>query len=219
MKKIKNIFGLAACVLLMAACAQDVPEDAFGNTTVPDNPLMSYMTTIADSFVCDNLRELESALSASESGGLGKYFYENNGKALTEDGAVWTVKKESNLRGLKIEKVSGAWKLSYSGKYAFSGNPEYETSITIIAEQADPAATGHQSWNLIIDGTRTEENGYSCTFSSVDMPVRYKMIGGDNLLWNAFGYIMMTVYKNDTQVDKVVMELAGGKSDSSKVRI
>lgn len=216
---IKKLWGIAACALVLAACDKESPTDAFGNPEDPYNPVISYMTAIADNLVCDNLRELESALKVSASGGLGKYFYDTNDKALTDDGASWTVKKECNVTGLKIEKVSGvaAWKMTYSGKYSFSNN-EYDTAITINAEQEDPTATGHQSWNVTIEGTRTEEEGYSCAYTTDGTPIQYKSFG-EGTYWNAYGYLMMTVFKDGTQIDKVVMELAGGKSDSSMVRL
>lgn len=221
MKNIFRIFSTIICVALISACDKEDPQDAFGNTTTPSNPVQAYMTNIVDELTTDNLKELELALKASLEGGLGKYFYETNNKDLTEDGSIWTVKREGNMTGLVIKKVSGihAWELSYSGKYSFSGN-DFETSSTITAEQVDPTATSHQSWNVTIDGTRTEEEGYSCSFSSVDAPILFKTIPDtDSQVWNAFGYLLMTVFKDGSQIDKVVMELAGGKSDSSIVRL
>jgi len=220
MKIIIRTIGILAGILSLAACAVEAPEDAFGSTTTPDNPVQAYMMNIADDLVCDHLRELESALKASAEAGLGKYFYTTGGKSLDQDGAEWTVNREGNLTGLTIKKVAGvnAWDLQYKGKYSFSGN-SYDLVVNLTAEQDDASATGHQNWKVVLDGSRTEEGGYSCTFSSVDAPVKYKTIGEDNNLWNAFGYLLMTVFKGDVQVDKVVMELAGGKSDSSIVHI
>ena len=220
MKNIVRTIGILAGMFAFAACEMDTPEDAFGSTTTPDNPVQAYMMNIADDLVCDNLRELETALKVSSEAGLGKYFYTTNGKSLSEDGAEWTVNREGNLTGLTIKKVAGskAWDLQYKGKYPFSGNT-YEIVINLTAEQDDATATGHQNWKVVLEGSRTEEGEYSCTFSSVDAPVKYKTIGEDNNLWNAFGYLLMTVFKGETQVDKVVMELAGGKSDCSIVHI
>ena len=220
MKRVSIILAMLAGIIAFAACEMEVPEDAFGSTTTPNNPVQAYMMNIADDLVCDNLRELESALKASAESGLGKYFYTTNDRPLDQDGAEWTVNREGNLTGLTIKKVAGsnAWDLEFNGKYPFSGN-KYEIVINLTAEQDDASATGHQNWKVVFDGTRTEENGYKCTFSSVDAPVKYKTIGEDNNLWNAFGYLLMTVFKGGTQVDKVVMELAGGKSDSSIVHI
>ena len=220
MKKVSIILATLAGIIAFAACEMENPEDAFGSTTTPDNPVQAYMMNIADDLVCDNLRELESALKASAESGLGKYFYTTNNKTLDQDGAEWTVNREGNLTGLTIKKVTGsnAWDMQFKGKYSFSGY-NYDIVINMTAEQDDATATGHQNWKVVIDGSRTEDGGYSCTFSSVDAPVKYKTIGDDNNLWNAFGYLLMTVFKNDTQVDKVVMELAGGKSDCSIVHI
>lgn len=217
----KNIAKILLLAVLSAAysCDVEAPEDAFGGAMDSTNPVAAYMLYFADDLVCDNLKELETALKVSAEGGMGMMFYTTSASKLTLDGATWIVKREGNVTGLRISKVSGinAWDLFYSGKYSFSGN-SYDTEYTIRATQLDPTATGHQNWAVTIKGSRTEEGGYNCLISSAESTLQYKTIeNGD--LWNVYGYLMMTVYKEKSQIDKIVMELAGGKSDSSIVRL
>ncbi|MBO4466268.1 MAG: hypothetical protein J5748_06315 [Bacteroidales bacterium] len=220
MKTIIRTFT-AICILVasVSSCAKDDPADAFGTEISTASPLVGYMNNFAEEIVSESLKILESALRTSSDGGIKMLFYETNNLALTVDGSVWKVKREGDLKGLTISKVAGenAWTLTYSGGVEFTGGT-YPTDFTVKAIQKDPAAEGHQNWDILIDGTRTEENGYSCEFTSMNYLIECKALTQDNL-WNAFGYIVMTVYKDGNQIDQIVMELAGGRSDSSVVRI
>lgn len=215
----KTLLVLSILVASFSSCAQNDPDDAFGTEISTASPLVEYMTNFAEEIASESLKILESALRTSSDGGIKMLFYETNDLALTADGSVWKVKREGDLQGLTITKVAGenAWKLSYEGGVEFSGGT-YPTEFTIKATQKDPTAEGHQNWDILLDGKRKEEKGYRCEFSTMNTLVEYKAIGEESL-WNAFGYIIMTVYKNDVQIDQVVMELAGGRSDSSVVRV
>ena len=216
---IKTLTVISIFVASVSSCAVDDPNDAFGTEISTASPLVGYMTNFAEEIASESLKILESALRTSSDGGIKMLFYDTNDLALTDDGSVWKVKREGDLKGLTISKVTGenAWTMTYDGGVEFTGGT-YPTQFTIKAIQKDPTAEGHQNWDILIEGTRTEEKGYSCDFSTMNTVIEYKAIG-EETLWNAFGYIIMTVYKDNVQIDQIVMELAGGRSDSSVVRV
>ena len=212
-----KIYHLLLCIAtagLLAACSKADPDDAFGGHEESSDRVKDYMTFIADQLVTQNLQELETALSTDQGGGLGRYFYKNNGKALTEDGAVWTVTREGALYGLVISKVDGqnSWNLSFDGDFTFDYVDTYRTRYTLLATAADASVAAHRSWDITLDGERHEKDDYWCSFAS-DGAIQYRSLAEDKL-WNAYGYLLMTVYDGKKQIDKVVMQLKGGKSDS-----
>lgn len=207
------LLSLAAATLC-AACSKADPDDAFGGYKEPSDRVKDYMTFIADQLITQNLQELETALSASQDGGLGRYFYKTNGKVLTEDGAVWTVTREGSLYGLVISKVDGqkSWNLSFDGDFTFDYVDSYRTTYTLQATAADASVAAHRSWDVSLNGERHEKEDFWCSFSS-DGTISYPALSEDKL-WNAYGYLLMTVFEGEKQIDKVVMQLKGGKSDS-----
>lgn len=215
----KALAVLSIFAVSVSSCSKGDPQDAFGSEITTESPLVGYMNNFAEDIISVSLKNLESALRASSDGGIKMLFYDTNNIALTADGSVWKVKREGDLQGMSISKVAGenAWTLTYSGGVEFTGGT-YPTEFTVKAIQKDPTSEGHQNWDVLIDGTRTEDKGYSCEFTSMNTVIEYKALTEENL-WNAFGYIVMTVYKNGNQLDQIVMELAGGRSDSSVVRI
>ena len=206
------ILSLAAA-LLCSACAKDDASDAYGGYKDPFDGVRDYLTGIADELITQNLQELETAL-VSSSEEISRYFYEKNGKELTEDGAVWTVTRDGVLKGLVISKVNGqnSWKLDFDGDFSLNSH-NYRTSYTMTATAADASISPHRSWNVTIDGQRHEKEDFWCEFHNDGGALEYKSLS-ENKYWNAYGFLLMTVYDGKKQIDKVVMQLKGGKSDS-----
>ena len=207
------LFSLIAASLLLA-CTKDDTSEAYGGHKQSFDQLKLYMNYIADDLVTQNLQELETALNSGMNDGMARYFYKTNGKALTEDGAVWTVNRQGTLYGLVISKVNGqdSWSLSYDGDFTFDYNDSYRTTYTLQATAADASIAAHRSWNVLLNGKRHETDGFWCGFYS-DGPLLYQALLEDKY-WNAYGYLLMTVFEGEKQIDKVVMQLKGGKSDS-----
>ena len=214
MKIIHHLLLSLTAASLLAACSKADTYDSFGGYEEPSDQVENYMTFIADQLVAQNLQELETALSAAQDGGLGRYFYRTNGKNLNEDGAVWTVTREGVLYGLVISKVSGqqSWSLSFNGDFTFDYVDRYQTKYTLQASAADASTSAHRSWNVTLNGERHEQEDFWCTFAS-DGAIQYRSLSEDKH-WNAYGYLLMTVFDGKKQIDKVVMQLKGGKSDS-----
>ncbi len=214
----KKIVILLAAVAVAASCSKFT--DTFGPE--PDyskNALERYMLAIADDGVATALSELESALKMEVDGTVGKYFYTNNGIPLRDDGSSWTINREGTLYGAVMKKVSGedAWTISYDGILTVASS-SFPTVFTIKATKKDPAEEEHMSWDVTFDGSRTEDNGYRCTFSNVDKPIEYRTIESSKS-WGAYGYLLMTVFKNSKQIDKIIMELNGTRSSASLAHI
>ena len=55
-------------------------------------------------------------------------------------------------------------------------------------------------------------------FSNAEVPVDYKIIENTKS-WGAYGYLLMTVYKDSKQIDRVLMELRGLRSSASITHI
>lgn len=212
--KSNHLLICLVAVLFCSACSKDDADDAFGGYTEPSDQVLDYMTNLANKLVTLNLQELETALSASQADGMGRYFYRTNGKALTEEGAVWTLTREGDLYGLVISRYAGqdnCWTMAFDGDFKLD-RYSYPTAYTMTVTAADASVAAHRSWDVVLVGERHEKEGYWCAFAS-DGPIQYRSLSEDKL-WNAYGYLLMTVYEDDTKIDRVVMQLKGGKSDS-----
>lgn len=213
----KKILTILAAIAVLASCE----KETFGpsSTDRTASPLENYMLAIADDIVATSLSELESALQVDVNGVVGKYFYTNNGISLSQDGSSWKINREGDMSGAVLEKVAGenAWTVSYDGELSVNNVP-FPTTFTIKATKKDPAEEGHISWYVSFDGTRTEDDGYKCTFSNVETPVEYRVVDMTES-WGAYGYLMMTVFKGSEQKDKVIMELRGLRSSASITHI
>lgn len=214
----KKIIILIAALAAMVSC--DKFEDTFGPSTYESStPLELYMLSIADDGVSVVLSELETALQTDPDGVIGKYFYTNNGLPLTADDAVWTVNREGSLLGTTIKKVTGknAWTINYEGDFSVEG-ASFPTAFEITATLADSEISNHMNWSVEFRGTRKEEDGYTCSFSNAEVPVDYKIIENTKS-WGAYGYLLMTVFKDSKQIDRVLMELRGLRSSASITHI
>lgn len=214
----KKFFIIIAAVAVAASCSKNT--DTFGPTPENNsNALELYMLAIADDGVATALSELESALQTNAEGTVGRYFYTTNGIPLGEDGSSWTINREGTMCGAVMKKVSGesAWTISFDGDLTVA-SATFPTVFTIKATKKDPAEEGHVNWDVTFDGTRTEDNGYKCTFSNIERPIEYRTIETSKS-WEAFGYLIMTVFKNSEQIDKIIMELNGRRSSASLAHI
>ena len=218
----KKITLLPILALLLVSCSKYDGTDYYSAPPQTiSSPLKNYVLYISNDIVTASLEELESALKMDkENSTLSQYFYLSNGTPLSNDGSVWTVQRDSNLKGAKISKILGenAWEINFEGMFSFDGS-KFETQFIIKATSPAIYTTDHHDWNVEITGKRTEEDNYHCTFYNVDSPISYKAVESDNTGWNAFGFLVMEVYKGTDTIDKLIMELRGGISSSSITRI
>ncbi len=188
--------------------------------TYVSTPLKEYLLYISNDIVTDCLLELESALKMDQEGSMAKYFYLSDGTSLSTDGSVWTVNRDGALKGATITKVAGvaAWEFDYNGDFDFNGC-KFPTLFKLRATATDPTADGHRDWNVELNGTRTEEDGYVCLFNHEEANIKYTAVESEGSSWNAYGYLKMEVLKNGVKVDALIMELRGGISSISITHI
>lgn len=222
MKAFKLLIGMAMTAALFCACDKEDsvdPENGFGGYDDSRDVLTDYMLGIADELATRSLDELEQALKVDPTTGTARYFYETGGKPLTEPGACWTVLRNGEFEGLTLTclQAEGTWRLDFDGDFSLRYYT-FPTRFTLTATVADPAENDpHRGWMVTFDGTRTESKGYSCRFFT-DEPIHYKAFATDPL-WGAYGYLLMDVFEKEARIDRVVMELRGGKNNTTIAHI
>ena len=210
MKKTTLLAGLA--LFLLTACYK-ADYDAFGgHTDTSENPVKEYMLTLADDIVAASLEELESALQMDPQDKVTQALYYIQGDL--SSGGTWIIKRECPLKGLalrnliKSEGLMG-WLIEFDGELALSGET-FPTRFTVQAERV-PSEAVHTDWRITkFSGSRTEREGYRCTFD-ITSGLVYEALQ-ENDLWNARGTIQMNVYKDDTLVDTGILTLKGPRS-------
>ncbi|MBQ7163659.1 MAG: hypothetical protein IJR64_08750 [Bacteroidales bacterium] len=217
MKRI--IFVITLVVASMTSCQRYDGTEHFSPTYV-STPLKEYMLCISNDIVTATLEELESALKMDKESTMAKYFYQSNGTSLSADGSMWKVLRDGALSGATITKVSGkqAWTIEFDGKFSFNGN-RFDTHFNLTATAVDPSADGHRDWDVEINGNRTEEDDYTCSFNNAETPINYRAIDDAESSWNAFGFLIMEVNKNGNKVDALIMQLRGNIGSVSIARM
>ena len=210
MKKTTLLAGLA--LFLLTACHK-ADYDAFGgHTDTGENPVREYMLTLADDIVAASLEELESALQMGPQDQVTQALYYIQGDL--SSGGTWTIRRECPLKGLVIRNVIKTeglmgWLLEFDGDLTLSGET-FPTRFTVQAERV-PSEAVHTDWRITrFSGSRTEREGYRCTFD-ISSGLVFEALQEDDL-WNARGTIQMNVYKGDTLVDIAILTLKGPRS-------
>lgn len=190
MKKILYLF--VATVLVLSSCTKGA-DIVGGHDNYVDTPGGQYMMHIADDLMAGALEDLEIALD------LGK----------TE--VTWA----SRLSGMKIvEADENVWYLSFEGPFVFDDQP-YQTSFTMTATKVNEEE--HADWDVVISGTRTEREGYRCTFESLGA-ITYKAMGTTTGWDYLFGRLSMIVYNNEGKKDGCLMHFDGAPSRAQFIR-
>ena len=185
---------LAGLVLLFATACHKVDYDAFGgHTDTTDNPVRAYMLSLSDDLLAASLEELETALQLDSTDPVAQVLYVIQGD-LHETSGHWTVRRECPLKGLVIRtciksETQMGWLLEYEGDIDLSGNT-YPTQFTVQAERAVTEDL-HTDWSIT-------------KFSFEALPQNY--------LWNAFGTLHMSVYKDNSLIDNAYLSLKGAPS-------
>jgi hypothetical protein len=190
MKKILYLF--AAAVLALSSCTKgaDIVGGYEYNIYTPG---ARYMICIADDLTAGALQDLEIAID------MGK----------TE--ISWA----SHFTGMEIEKVEeNVWQLSFEGPFDFDYQT-YETTFSMTATKLNEEK--HADWDVVITGTRTEREGYRCTFESLGA-ITYRALGTTTGWDYMFGRLSMIVYNKDGKKDGCMMNFDGAPSKAQFVR-
>lgn len=217
----KRLLYLLIVTTTLVSCSQYDGTDHYSpSPSYVSTYLKDYLLYISNDIVTDCLLELESALKMDKEGSMAKYFYLSDGTSLSTDGSVWTVNRDGALKGATITKIAGvaAWEFDYDGVFAF-GECKFPTKFKLRAAAVDPTADGHRDWNVELNGTRTEQDGYVCLFNHEEANIKYTAAEPEGSRWNAYGYLKMEVQKRGVRVDALIMELRGGISSISITHI
>jgi hypothetical protein len=190
MKKIIYLF--AAAVLALTSCTKGL-DIVGGHDIYYFTPGGNYMMHIADDLVAGALEDLEIALE------MGK------------TDITWA----SRFTGMKIVQAQeNVWHLNFKGPFAFDGN-SYETVFTMSATKLN--GKKHADWDVIITGTRTEREGYSCSFESLGA-ITYRAAGTESGWDLLYGRLSMIVYNKDGKKDGCMLHFDGSPSQAQFVR-
>ena len=218
MKKYFILLAIAAMATL--SCKKESQDIVGGRSEDYNWGGRSYMMYIADNLTTDALDELELALQTEQRGtGMSSHF-EMNG-SLYKAGSSWRVSTLSSpLPDLRIEgKGNATFLLSYKGDYAFEADCDYPTTFSITAQLLRDGEGAPGNWRLVIKGSRTEREGYSCTFETPEGIQYSNTLGMESKGWNQiFGNLYMTVYKNKNTVDLSCLSFNGSPSQAKYTR-
>lgn len=219
MKRTVILAGMT--LLLMTACSKANHDYFGGHTHSSDNPVQEYMLTLADDLLTASLEELEDALQANPQDPVARALYDMQGDDLHLSGNTWTIRRECPLKGLAIrcEPVGHmAWGIVFDGNLELAGE-SYPTQFSIRLRPEDDGQnqSPHINWTVFeFTGTRTERDGYKCTFGLASPTILFRAMLADHL-WNPYGSLQMKVFKNDNLVDNAYLTLAGAPSASTFV--
>ena len=190
MKKILYVF--AAAVLALSSCTKGA--DIVGGYDYYEHTLGGqYMKHIADDLMAGALENLEIAID------LGK----------TE--VTWA----SHFSGMTIQKADeNVWHLSFEGPFAFD-EKTYQTAFVMTATKLNEEK--HADWDVTITGSRTEREGYRCTFESLGT-ITYKALYTEQGWDMLYGRLSMLVFNKDTKKDGCMLTFDGAPSQAHFVR-
>jgi hypothetical protein len=190
MKKILYVF--AAAVLALSSCTKGA--DIVGGYDYYEYTLGGqYMKHIADDLMAGALENLEIAID------LGK----------TE--VTWA----SHFSGMTIQKADeNVWHLSFEGPFAFD-EKTYQTAFVMTATKLNEEK--HADWDVTITGSRTEREGYRCTFESLGT-ITYKALYTEQGWDMLYGRLSMLVFNKDTKKDGCMLTFDGAPSQAHFVR-
>lgn len=190
MKKILYVF--VAAVLALSSCTKGA--DIVGGYDYYEYTLGGqYMKHIADDLMAGALENLEIAID------LGK----------TE--VTWA----SHFSGMTIQKADeNVWHLSFEGPFAFD-EKTYQTAFVMTATKLNEEK--HADWDVTITGSRTEREGYRCTFESLGT-ITYKALYTEQGWDMLYGRLSMLVFNKDTKKDGCMLTFDGAPSQAHFVR-
>lgn len=206
----KSIITVLVCVLSFTACMKQSRDfESYyvsivgGNSSTMNSEAKSYANFVADDLISDSVVILEESFLLTDF--AIKRLFKTNGKAIEEQGAVWTLKdSDKGFPGMKLSCLGNdVWTLEWSGDYKV-GSSYYPTQFVITGKRGSKIGkdTGsHYNWEISIEGKRTEDLGYSCSFLSEKL----EYTGDEHTSfdrWSAVkGELEMIIYQNSSVLE------------------
>ena len=197
----KKIIILIIALVGVFSCSRDydyIDRGFDGNTSYTGAYTRAYIQQISDNLIIHNLQVLEKIIAL-------------NPNDIWAAGNEYTYENELDIRGVIIRKTDAdsTWTLTRSGKYPINGI-EYPTEYVITARMTPgKGLSNHYNWALNVEGKRTEDYGFGCSFSS-DGSIKYNSSNYSYNKWSSiYGTILLFVTKNGVQIDKAMLDFRG----------
>ena len=197
----KKIFLFTIALIGMLSCSRDydyIDRGFDGNTSYTGAYTRAYIQQISDNLIIQNLQALESVIALDV----------NN---IWKVGNEYTYNKELDIQGVVIRKTEAdsTWTLTRIGDYPINGI-KYPTEYVITAKMSvGKSGPNHYDWTMTMEGQRTEDHGFACSFSS-DGAIKYNSSPYSYNKWSSiYGTILLFVTKDGTQIDKAMLEFIG----------
>ena len=197
----KKLFLITLALIGIMSCSRDydyIDRGFDGNTSYTGAYTRAYIQQISDNLIIQNLQVLEKVIAL-------------NANNIWATGNEYTYYNELDIRGVVIRKTDAdsTWTLTRSGDYPING-VQFPTDYAITAKMSvGYGGSNHYDWTLTLEGKRTEDNGFACSFST-DGPIKYGSSFSSYNKWNSIrGIILMFVTKNGEQVDKAILDFRG----------
>ena len=196
----KTILSILA-IACLSACSRDyeyIDSGFDGNTIYTGAYTRAYLQQISDNLIIQNLQVLESMIAL-------------HGDDIWATGAEFVYDSGGDISGVTITKAAAdsTWVLSRNGDYPINGLG-YPTNYIINAKMSvNKGVVNHYNWTLTVAGSRSEDKGYACDFSS-DGSLEYKSSFSSYSTWSSiFGKIVLYVTKDGKLIDKAMLEFTG----------
>ncbi|MBR5925582.1 MAG: hypothetical protein IKZ60_08965 [Bacteroidales bacterium] len=197
----KKLAILTLALIGMISCSRDynyIDRGFDGNSSYTGAYVRAYIQQVSDNLIVQNLQVLEKVIAL-------------NANNIWAVGNEYTYNNELDIRGVVIRKTDAdsTWTLSRSGDYPIN-DVKYPTDYVITAKMSvGKGGANHYDWTLTLEGTRTEDNGFGCSFSS-DGAILYKSSYSSYNKWSYInGIIRMFVTKNGEEIDKAILDFRG----------
>ena len=215
----KKIAIIAAALVCLAGCTKSYSPNGYeivgGGGYYANQPTKDYMMAIVDDMVTDVLDELETAFKVVELGNSTSIHFDiSQGSILNQD-VIWKVTaQERALKGMTIKNIgSDTWEMAFEGPYTLLGDT-YPVKFIMKAKRGSLISGNHYNWGVTLSGNRTEREGYSCTYATVNT-VLYMCTQDNTVGWNYLeGTYSLTVILNQQPIDLWAMEFKGNLRDT-----
>ena len=215
----KTIILALAALTAFSACSK-VQTDSVGDNSFRWTEAQSYMMYIVDDLATDVLDAAEKALLVNRQEVPYSTQFKFDGP-FDQAGSVWTVTgADSPLKGMSLTCLeAGKWQAVFKGNYAFDQDV-YPTEFTMALEKGDLHFDYHYDWTISLSGTRTEREGYGCTFGT-EPSVVYGFSeasagfhGWDRLV----GKYSLVVYRQQEAIDIWLLTVQGPLASAEFIR-
>ena len=230
----KKSFFLVIMLLVSVSCTKSYYADHYhsnpiqGSGSAEDTSAYEkYLCSIAQQFVADNLLAAEGAILFDKTG---RYETDEgavihpDGQSIWIEGAVWTIDRETSIKGVKMEKTAqdSTWILSRDAEYALpSGSYPTKYSLLVTCHKSYHSARGgsHFNWDVsFTEFERTEQEGYSAKCSTTD-PLFYDAGRRESSSWaSCKGGLSMDVYQNGDRIDGLYVLYTGSGDTHQFIR-